>query len=152
MRRLYSAVALVVAAGGIYMHQRVFKHFKYSEFADRLSGTNEMKVSTIRRLDKARGFAGVPFRVASGYRDGNHPETIKNPTSSHAKGYAADIAYSTTAERDAIVAGAKKAGFLRIGIGANFVHLDDDPDKKQYVTWYYDGTAQVEGQERFFDV
>lgn len=30
-----------------------------------------------------------------------------------------------------------EAGFTRIGIGQNFIHVDTDPDKQQNIIWTY---------------
>lgn len=124
-----------------------FKHFKMSEFADKLSGANKMRPSTIRKLDKAREIAGIPFIINSGYRDENHPETISNPTSSHNKGYAVDIAVNDS-NRDIIQDALRKAGFTRIGLANTFIHADDDPDKTQYVTWFYDQRPTIYNQSQ----
>lgn len=50
---------------------------------------------------------------------------------------AADIKAPTKEIRDRIIKAAKKVGFRRIGIGSNFVHLDNDFTKKQFVAWGY---------------
>lgn len=113
------------------------KYFNLNEFADKRSGANNMQPSTLLKLDKAREIAGIPFIVNSGYRDDNHPETIKNPTSSHNKGYAVDI-HVTDQTRDIIQQALRQAGFTRIGLANTFIHADDDPNKTQYVTWFYD--------------
>ncbi len=128
-----------------YYMNRVYKYFKFEEFADHISGANKMRPATIRRLDKARELAGIPFHISSGYRDDNHPETLKNPTSSHAKGYAVDI-FVNDETRDIIQQALRDAGFTRIGLANTFIHADDDPSKTQYATWFYDGTATMFNQ------
>ena len=137
----------LVALGLVWWYKmnRVFKYFKYSEFADKRSGANKMRPATIRRLDRAREIAGVPFIINSGYRDENHPESIKNPTSSHIKGYAVDIAVNDS-NRDIIQNALREAGFTRIGLGSTFIHADDDPEKTQYVTWFYNGRPTLYNQ------
>ncbi len=137
--------ATALGAIGWYMYARNFTHFKYEEFRDRLSGANNMQISTIRRLDKARELAGIPFIINSGYRDENHPESKKNPTSSHTKGYAVDI-HVTDETRDIIQNALREAGFTRIGLANTFIHADDDPDKTQYVTWFYDNRPTLYNQ------
>ena len=67
----------------------------------------------------------------------NHPESIKNPTSSHIKGLAADILVKNSRERAVILAALMEAGFTRFGIGHNFIHVDIDEDKIQGVIWTY---------------
>ena len=137
--------AYALGAIGWYMYARMFKYFKFEEFRDRLSGANKMRPETIRRLDKARELAGVPFYINSGYRDENHPETIKNPTSSHTKGHAVDIAVNDS-NRDVIQQALREAGFTRIGLANTFIHADDDPLKTQYVTWFYDNRPTLYNQ------
>ena len=133
-----SIVALYLA----YSVSKKFKYFNLSEFADHYSNANKIDPSVVQRLDKAREIAKVPFIVDSGYRDENHPESIKNPTSSHIKGLAVDIA--TTPETQSIIYNAlKKAGFIRLGVGSNFVHADMDYDKDKYITWFYDGRPTI---------
>lgn len=50
---------------------------------------------------------------------------------------AADIKAPTKAIRNKLVVAAKLVGFKRIGVGKTFVHLDNDPTKRQYVAWGY---------------
>ena len=59
------------------------KYFKEIEY--------KMDKDFLAKLDDAREFAGFPFFINSAYRSPDHPESIKNPTSSHIKGLAVDI-------------------------------------------------------------
>jgi len=62
------------------------------------------------------------------------------PTSSHTKGVAVDISVSTSYERFKILEALIYAGFNRIGIGSDFIHIDNDAKKAQEVCWdYYPG-------------
>lgn len=120
----------------------LWDNFDFDEFADKISGKNEMNPATIDKLQKARDIAKIPMIINSGYRDDDHPETISNPTSSHNKGYAVDI--KTTPATARIIEGAlRQAGFTRIGIAKTFIHADDDPQKPQRVTWFYDGRKTI---------
>ena len=67
-------------------------YFKESEFTCKC-GCGETVISRhlLEMLDEARGFAKTPFVITSGYRCNKHPESIKNPTSSHINGLAVDI-------------------------------------------------------------
>lgn len=91
----------------------------------------------VERLDHARAIAGIPFVVSSGYRCQNHPESLKNPSSSHIKGCAVDLSVCNDRERYLILNALIKAGFTRIGIAKNFIHVDSDPEKSGMVTWVY---------------
>ncbi len=125
-----------------YSISKKFKYFNISEFADHYSNANKIEPSVVQMLDKAREIAGVPFIINSGYRDKNHPESLKNPTSSHIKGLAVDIA-TTPQTQDIIYNALKKAGFIRLGVGDDFIHADLDYDKDKYITWFYDGRPTI---------
>ena len=88
-------------------------------------------------LDEAREFAGIPFIINSAYRSPDHPESIKNPSSSHIKGLAVDIKATDSATRFKIVEALVSVGFTRIGIADTFIHVDLDLDKTQNVIWTY---------------
>ena len=88
-------------------------------------------------LDEAREFAGIPFIINSAYRSPDHPESIKNPTSSHIKGLAVDIKVTDSVTRFKIVEALVSVGFTRIGIADTFIHVDLDFDKTQNVIWTY---------------
>ena len=58
-----------------------------------------MNVKFLAKLDEAREFAKIPFVINSAYRSPEHPESIKNPTSSHIKGLAVDISVKDSVTR-----------------------------------------------------
>lgn len=89
-------------------------------------------------LDNARRIAGVPFIITSGCRCASHNKDIGGvDDSSHVRGYAVDIRFKTAAECFIIIDALFKAGFVRIGIGRNFIHADLDISKPQNVLWNY---------------
>ncbi|WP_419783450.1 YcbK family protein [Maridesulfovibrio sp.] len=95
----------------------------------------------LEKLDAARSLAGVPFTINSGYRCAEHNQAVGGkPNSSHQGGYAVDIAADNSPQRAAILRGLIMAGFERIGIADNFIHVDIDPEKLERfgpVTWVY---------------
>ena len=105
------------------------KYFKEVEY--------KMDTDFLAKLDKAREFAKVPFVINSAYRSPEHPESIKNPTSSHIKGLAVDIKATDSKTRFKIVKALVTVGFTRIGIADTFIHVDLDFDKTQNVIWTY---------------
>ena len=105
------------------------KYFKEVEY--------KMDADFLAKLDKAREFAKVPFVINSAYRSPEHPESIKNPTSSHIKGLAVDIKATDSITRFKIVKALIEVGFTRIGIADTFIHVDLDLDKTQNVIWTY---------------
>lgn len=116
------------------------KHFDISEFdsPDKSgSGKKHMKKEFLKAIDLARDYAGVPFTITSGYRTPEHNREVGGvKTSSHIKGYAADIACTDPYTRLRILRGLFAAGFNRIGIAHTFIHCDVDPDKNSAV-WVY---------------
>lgn len=116
-------------------------HFKESEFYCRCGCGlcfEYMDEDVPRDLDRARGYAGVPFVLTSSIRCKKH--NLKeggSETSSHLPGYAADIECLSSYARYRILHGLKKAGFTRIGIGPGFIHADKDPDKPKELIWLY---------------
>ena len=105
---------------------RFFKEIEY-----------KMDKKFLSRLDEARDYAGIPFIINSAYRSPDHPESIKNPTSSHIKGLAVDIRARDSKTRYLIIDALMHVGFNRIGIADTFIHVDMDYDKSQDIIWTY---------------
>jgi hypothetical protein len=116
-----------------------FEYFKVNEFACKCGcKTNNINLDFIEDLDRARSYSNIKYKITSGYRCSNHPLSIKNPTSSHIKGIAADILCKDSYDRAVIIAGLAEAGFVRIGLSKDgFIHVDSDQDKVQPVIWLY---------------
>lgn len=97
--------------------------------------------SFLHKLNNARFIADIPFVITSGYRCADHNKKVGgSPTSSHLKGLAVDIAIKTSRERFKILHGLICVGLIRIGIGPDFIHVDDSAifsDKPQNVIWTY---------------
>ena len=116
------------------------KYFDIHDFDCPDCGENHMDISFLERLDTARGLAGVPFKINSGYRCPKHNKAVGgSPTSSHLTGHAADIEFLTDRARGKAIAAFIKAGFLRLGIAHTYIHVDDDIAKTipQLVVWVY---------------
>jgi len=100
------------------------------------SGLEHMRLSFVDKLDRLRVKARIRVHINSGYRTNARNIAaggIRN--SAHCFGRAADIATPTSKEKFAVVKAAVKIGFRRIGVGKNFVHVDDDETKPQDVMW-----------------
>lgn len=116
------------------------KHFKISEFdsPDVIGSGSKMKRSTLNLLERCREFANIPFVITSGYRTKSHNKRVGGvQSSSHTKGYAVDISCRNSSDRFKIIDAAIKVGFHRIGVSGNFIHLDNDPQKKDDLIWTY---------------
>ena len=92
----------------------------------------------LEKLDYARGNAGIPFKITSGYRSGAWNQRVGGRVgSSHLKGLAADIACVGSRDRYIIVKALMDVGINRIGIGKTFVHCDVDKSKDANVIFLY---------------
>lgn len=121
-------------------------HFELSEFdsPDEIGSGKAMDSNFLAMLDDARGIAGIPFTITSGFRTPSHNAYVggvqpsnKSKGSSHLYGYAADIAAPTSRQKYVIIDALLKAGFNRIGIANTFIHVDNDPEKDPDVIWTY---------------
>jgi uncharacterized protein YcbK (DUF882 family) len=116
------------------------KHFKLSEFdsPDAPGSGAKMQPKFVQMLDNARTIAGIPFVINSGYRTAAHNAKVGGvDSSSHTKGWAADIACNDGAKRWTIINALLKSGINRIGVSSSFIHADCDPTKPSNVIWTY---------------
>ncbi len=91
----------------------------------------------LQMLNTARELAGIPFPVESMTRCPAHNKEVGgSPTSSHLNGLAADIKCTNNSDREKMLFSFFAAGFLRIGIGKKFIHVDDDKSKPDAI-WLY---------------
>lgn len=116
------------------------KYFKEAEF-NRCSPScslQDMKQTTISKLDTAREIARIPFVLNSAFRS---PEWDKSKgrsgTGAHTTGNAVDIRCTSDRNRFLIINALIKAGFKRIGVAKSFIHADDSETHSQSVTWLY---------------
>jgi len=115
------------------------RHFKIAEFNCPCCGKNNMNESFLARLDRARGISEVAYKINSGCRCEAHNKAVGgSETSSHLKGCACDISATDSRTRAKIIFGLILAGFNRMGIAKDFIHVDNDPKKTKNVLWLYD--------------
>lgn len=102
------------------------KFFTREEFDCQVSGTNNMEMEFLEKLDKLRASCGFPFIITSGYRHPTlHPiEKKKDVPGTHAQGIAADIRITNAADRLKLVTAAIGLGFTGIGVASDFIHVD----------------------------
>ena len=117
------------------------KYFSIKEFdsPDVIGSGKKMNKKFIEKLDYARGNAGVPFKINSGYRTAHYNDNVLGARvgSSHKKGLAVDIHCIGSRDRFIIINALLSVGINRIGIGKTFIHCDVDKDKDQDVIWLY---------------
>ena len=114
--------------------------FEYSEFdsPDEKNSYMNMDVAFLNKLSKARELAAIGFKITSGYRSTSHNTKVGGvPSSSHTVGRAVDIYAPTSTQKYIIINALLQAGFNRIGVAKNFIHVDDDPSKSEVVIWTY---------------
>ena len=99
---------------------------------------HDMDEHFLAMLDNARGLAGCAFIITSGVRC--EPWNVNqggSDTSSHLVGLAADIACGGSGTRALMLDALRTAGFNRIGIAKDFIHVDCDPGKPAHMVWVY---------------
>lgn len=99
------------------------EHFTSSEF------TGPMDPAFIKKLDRARGQAGVAFRITSSYRSDSDTGHGDQPCRT------VDIACTGSRERYHILNGLIHVGFDRIGIYDRHIHVDNWPEGDPEVAW-----------------
>lgn len=120
-----------------------YKYFKLSEFSTPgMDNGDKMDGDFVAILDSIRADFGKPIIITSGFRTKAYNEDLiargfkASSTSSHLKGVAVDIACTNSGDRIRLIEIAIKHNIRRIGVGSNFLHLDDDSDKNN-ACWTY---------------
>ena len=120
------------------------KWFKAFEFdsPDTPGSGSLMDADFVRKLDLLREACKCSLIINSGYRTSLHNATVKDSVdgSAHTTGHAVDIQALGSVRKFTILEAALRLGFRRIGVGATFLHLDDDITKPQDVVWTYAST------------
>lgn len=97
-----------------------------------------MDESFLEKLLFAQKLAGMKFRINSAYRSVAFEKSRgRSGLSAHTKGKAADVSTRDSKSRYIVLAALLGAGFNRIGIGKNFIHVDDDLSKPHPVIFHY---------------
>ena len=90
----------------------------------------------VEMLDRARGFAKVPFRITSGRRSPDQNQLAGGVMdSAHTRGLAVDLACFDSRTRMRMLCGLVMAGFTRVGIYGSHLHADVDESMPQDVLW-----------------
>ena len=98
----------------------------------------DMDIEFMELLDRVRELAGIPFYITCGYRSVQWDKSKgRSGNSAHCRGKAVDIHYKSSGDAYKIISSAIQLGIKRIGIGSNFIHLDNDNSLPQGVIWNY---------------
>ena len=146
--------------GGVFIINRVFKQKKkkkktlavdFSVFDSKDSPNSGRCIDRglLHKLILLQQRSGYPVlgNINSAVRSAAHNAKVGGvANSSHLipKCQAVDVHVPSQAIRDRLVIEARNVGFKRIGVGRNFVHLDVDTAKSQYVAWGYPKGASPE--------
>ena len=119
---------------------RMSKYFSPAEFKKCVPSCsiNDMDGGFLALMDRVREKAGIPLVMNCAYRSKEWDLAHKRSgNSAHTRGKAMDIRCNTSQNRFKIVKAALECGIKRIGIGSNFIHLDNDSSLAQSVIFHY---------------
>lgn len=101
-------------------------------------GYDEINPALVDHLNMARDMAKTPFIITSACRCEDWNKVVGgSPNSEHTLGNAVDIAAPDSPIRFRILRSLIAAGFTRIGVAKNFIHVDVGIAKPQDVMWLY---------------
>lgn len=115
------------------------KYFSAAEFkrCSPSCSINQMDDSFLVTLDALRAQAGIPLVLTSAYRSPAWDKSKgRSGTGAHTKGLAVDIKANASGTRLKIVEAALALGIRRIGVAANFIHVDIDKSLPEGI-WTY---------------
>lgn len=113
------------------------EYFKESEFVRVGCKMSDMNDRLLMMLDYMRRLYGLPITITSAYRTSAANKAAGGAkNSAHLRGLAVDVACLSIYRFDMVKA-ALLAGFPRIGIGSNFLHLDIDLTLTHPRMWLY---------------
>lgn len=124
---------------------RFFKPQDFECKCGMCGGAGPVSIDLVRKLEEIRVETDQPIVVTSGCRCEAHNREVGGaPNSAHLNKYgccrAADIKVPDAAFRYLFVRAAVKR-FKRIGIGPDFIHVDNDPELPKDAMWTYSGSA-----------
>ena len=129
------------------MPSNISKYFSDWEFACPCCGVTKVSERFLVKLDKLRELLGKPIHITSGCRCSHHNADLRSQgyhsvdgsahtISERQECEAADLECSSSTYRRELLILAHSI-FNRVGVAKSFIHVDDDQDKDQNVTWTY---------------
>ena len=110
------------------------KNFSKKEFKCRCCGYFVENKELLKKLQKLRNKIGLKITVNSGCRCILHNIAVGgSENSSHLRGQAADISCADMF----VLLRAAMSVFDRVGISADYIHVDVDDSKPQGIYWVY---------------
>lgn len=118
--------------------EKTWKYFKLTEKTGSMGTVADLKPELVDMLDELRDKCGFPFVINSGFRSVTHNTRVGgSPNSAHLRGLAADIRILDSKSRMKFVKEALNLGFVRVGIGNGYCHVDIDESQTPDVMWTY---------------
>ena len=122
------------------MTKSPYPHFSESEF-QRCSPAcywSDMSAAFMKRLERFREIVACPVYLNSAFRSSAYEiQHGRTGSSMHTFGRAVDIRCRSNQERLKFIRAAIECGFNGIGIGYNYIHLDDRDDCMNPCMWLY---------------
>lgn len=122
------------------MYKSPYPHFAESEF-QRCSPSchwSDMSAAFMERLERFREIVAQPIYLNSAFRSMAWEESHhRSTTSMHTRGRAVDIRCTTNQQRLKFIRAALECGFNGIGIGRNYIHIDDRDSDMNPCMWLY---------------
>lgn len=117
----------------------VSKHFTMEEIKCNCGcGYGDVRHELLYRLEVARSLARLPFIITSWCRcDVYNGKVGGSIDSSHLRGLAVDISAPGRDVMARTLFFLTCAGFSRIGVGKDFIHVDCDRSKTPNIIWFY---------------
>ena len=126
------------------MDNKLTKNFSVSEMRCKCDcHICNVDVEFLQKLQMARDLAGVSFTITSGCRCPDHNKEVggtilsEHLTTNSVKCKGVDILCRSSNHRFKILEAVLSAGFKRIGISKNFIHLGGNEKFPQNVAWVY---------------
>lgn len=116
------------------------KYFAESEFNRCIPSCSmeDMDNDFLLLMDELREKCSFPLVISCAYRSREWDlKKGRSGNSAHTKGKAVDIICNSSSTAFAIVKNAMELGIKRIGIGKNFIHIDNEDNLPQNVLWTY---------------
>lgn len=129
------AVSQITGGKVIIPIMPTWKYFTETESTGGGHTVAQLNPALVNLLDTARGIAGIPFVISSGYRTSEENTAVGGVSNSaHLTGNAADIV-CTDQTRWTVFQGIQEAGFKRIEIAPNHIHADICNDSTHPSPW-----------------
>lgn len=129
-------------------------HFKPSELACKHCGDlpDELDTDLLDNLERLRVLVGKPLRINSGHRCRIHNLAVGGAAYSQHKSLAVDVSL-TGHDPLTLFDMAKSLGFLGIGLGDSFIHLDmrrkidGHQPRRKLTVWFYSKLGKKKWQD-----